>query len=81
MLSSFATASEDSRQEYSFQLNEAKMQEEGLNNQNQLLTESNKITTISQDLITDKLEMLFKSIDAISNAKNLEDYYVRIISG
>ena len=81
MLSSFAAASEDSRQEYSFQLNEAKMREEGLNNQNQLLTESNKITTISQDLITDKLEMLFKSIDAISNAKNLEDYYVRIISG
>ena len=35
------------------------MREEELNNKNLMLIESNKLTNISHDLITDKLEMMF----------------------
>jgi len=33
------------------------------------------LTHISYEIVQDKLNMLYESIDAISNAKNLEDKY------
>ena len=56
-----------------------KIENKKSDNEIQELNENKKIMQIGNDLLCDKLEMLHGSIDAISNAKKLEEKYLRKI--
>lgn len=69
--------SEESRQEYSIKLNKTRTDLDEMKNKNQELSENGKLSQIALKLIEEKLEMVFLSNHAISNAKKLDEQYER----
>ena len=78
-LTQFVTTSEIYRKQFSEQLRDTVSRNDELYNQIFEFDQNKRLTQISYELVQDKLNMLFESIDAISNAKYLEDkYQIRI---
>ena len=75
----FVTTSEIYRKKFSEQLRDTVSRNDELYNQVFEFDQNKRLTHISYELIQDKMSMLYESIDAISNAKYLEDkYQIRI---
>jgi len=69
------TVSEKYRKRFSEKLRESLSKNDIQQNQIFELNQSRKLAEIQNELIESKLNMIFDSINAISNAKNLEDKY------
>lgn len=75
LLTSLVMNSEESRQEYSIRLNQTRTELDEMKNKSQEFRESGKLSQIALKLIEEKLEMVFLSHHAISNAKKLDEQY------
>ena len=74
-LISFVGTSEHYRKKFSEKLRAALQQNDDLNNQLFEFAQNKQLNQISYEIVHKKLHMLYESINAISNAKNLEDKY------
>ena len=74
-LTDFVSTSELYRKKFSEQLRKALSKNDELTNQIFELGQNKKLTQISYENVQDKLNQLYKSVNAISNAKNLEDKF------
>ena len=74
-LTDFVATSELYRKGFSEQLRKALSKNDELTNQIFELGQNKKLTSISYEIVQDKLSMLYESINAISNAKYLEDKF------
>ena len=63
------------RKRFSEQLRKTLSENDELSNQIFELAQNRRLTHISYEIVQDKLNMLYESIDAISNAKKLEEKY------
>jgi len=72
----FVQISEVYRKKFSEELREALSVNDESRNKIFELSQNKKLNEISFHLLQDKLNMLFESINAISNAKNLEDKFM-----
>lgn len=71
--------SEIYRKNFSEQLRKVLSQNDEQKNKIYELRQNKKLTDISYELVQGKLNKLFESINAISNAKNLQDKYELVI--
>lgn len=74
-LITFVGTSEHYRKKFSEKLRAALQQNDDLNNQLFEFAQNKQLNQISYEIVHKKLHMLYESINAISNAKNLEDKY------
>ena len=74
-LITFVGTSEHYRKKFSEKLRTALQQNDDLNNQLFEFAQNKQLNAISYEIVHKKLHMLYASINAISNAKNLEDKY------
>lgn len=74
-LIAFVGTSEHYRKKFSEKLRAALQQNDDLNNQLFEFAQNKQLNQISYEIVHKKLQMLYESINAISNAKNLEDKY------
>jgi hypothetical protein len=74
-LTDFVKVSEELRKNFSEKLRRCLSNNDLLSNKIFDLIQSKKLQQIQYELVEDKLNMIFESVNAISNAKNLEDKY------
>ena len=74
-LTEFVSTSENYRKKFSEQLREVLQENDDHSNKIFELKQNKRLTEISYELVQVKLNMMFESINEISNAKNLEDKY------
>ena len=74
-LSDFVATSELYRKRFSEKLRKALSENDELSNQIFELSQNRRLTHISYEIVQDKLNMLYESIDAISNAKKIEEKF------
>lgn len=78
-LTDFVIVSEDLRKKFSDNLRVALSEKDNDKNTIFDLQQNKKLCRIQYQLVESKLEMIFESVDAISNAKCLEDGYKNTI--
>jgi len=74
-MTDFVKVSETYRKKFSEKLRESLSKNDLQANQIFELNQNRKLGEIQNELIESKLNMIFDSINSISNAKNLEDKY------
>ena len=74
-LEGFVATSEQFRKRFSERLRQTLSENGELSNQIYELSQNRRLTHISYEIVQDKLNMLYESIDAISNAKKIEEMY------
>lgn len=74
-MTDFVSVSEKYRKKFSEKLRESLSLSDIQTNQIFELNQSKRLSAIQYELVEGKLNMMFDSVNAISNAKNLEDKY------